>query len=85
MNQTDYTYNDRDLRRIWSNGWHLDLEYMKPRIVFHKSAGSGNSTCYMYEPKDFDDHLKTCGLTNLEFIEGKLFYKEHQKEINKHA
>jgi hypothetical protein len=61
----------------WKDGWQLDLEYMLPRVVFHKKS----STCYMYNAKDFDDHLRTCGLTNLEYLEGKLFYREHCMQL----
>jgi len=57
----------------WKEGWQLDLEYILPRVVFHKGSG----TCYMYSLKDFDYHLRTCGLTNLEYLEGKLFYREN--------
>jgi hypothetical protein len=62
-----------ELNRKWVNGWHFDLEYVLPRVVFHKE----NSTCYMYNLKDFDEHLKSCGLTNLEYLEGVLFYREN--------
>jgi hypothetical protein len=66
MNKLDY-----ELIRKWKNGWQLDLEYTLPRVVFHKDS----STCYMYNVKDFDEHLKSCGLTNLEYLEGLEFYK----------
>ena len=63
----------------WKEGWQLDLEYMIPRVVFHKKS----STCYMYNLKDFDDHLRTCGLTNLEYLEGKLFFRENRSLLYK--
>lgn len=72
-----------DLCKEWLPGWHLDLEYTLPRIVFSKDTGSGRSTCYIYEYKDINDHLKTCSLTNLEYLEAKLFYKEHCLELLK--
>jgi hypothetical protein len=61
----------------WKEGWQLDLEYILPRVVFHKGSG----TCYMYSLKDFDDHLRTCELTNLEYLEGRLFYREHCMQL----
>jgi hypothetical protein len=72
----------------WKPGWQLDLEYRLPRIVFH--AVKNNSTCYMYELKDFKEHLRTCELTNLEYLEGISLYEENllllqKKEINNHA
>ena len=68
---------DNELKRVWTPGWHLDLEYQVPRVVFHKRTSSGNSTCYMYTSKDFEDHINTCGITTLEYLEGKSFYREH--------
>lgn len=63
--------------QTWKEGWQLDLEYIVPRVVFHKNSG----TCYMYNSKDIDDHLKTCGLNTLEYLEGKSFYREHCLEL----
>ena len=69
MSQTDYT----ELKHEWKEGWQLDLDYILPRVIFRK----GGSICYMYDSKDFDGHLRTCGLTTLEYLEGKSFYRDH--------
>lgn len=72
-----------ELNREWTPGWHIDLEYQLPRFVFSKNTGSGRSTCYIYESKDIEAHLKTCGLTNLEYLEAKSFYRDHCIELLK--
>lgn len=56
----------------WKPGWQLDLEYHLPRLVFYKDS----SACYVYESKDFKEHLRTCSLTNLEYLEGLDLYKK---------
>jgi hypothetical protein len=68
---------DEELRREWAPGWHLDLEYDIPRIVFSKHDGIGTSVCYIYEYKDIAEHVRTCNLTNLEQLEARSFYREH--------
>ena len=70
---------DEELNREWELGWTLDLEYQIPRIIYHKSV----ETCYIYKYSDLEGHLKTCGLTTLEYLEGKSFYREHCMELLK--
>src|ERR1035437_4913211 len=74
---------DQELKCGWTPGWHLDLENPIPRVVFNTRSSSSNSTCYMYTSKDFEDHIKTCGITTLEYLEGKSFYQEHRIELLK--
>jgi hypothetical protein len=68
-----------ELNRFCPDGWTLDLEYMIPRIIFHKR----NSTCYIYKYNDLEEHLRSCELTTLEYLEGKSFYREHCMELLK--
>src|ERR1035437_3640597 len=70
---------DQELEPVWAPGWHLDLEYVLPRVVFQKDS----SICYMYDFSDFDAHLRTCGLTTLEYLEGKSFYREYCVQLLK--
>ena len=66
-------------------GWSLDPTYKKSRIVFRKIGKGSDSACFIYNKCDLKDHLDSCCLTNLEYLEGQEFYqsflniKEYQK------
>jgi hypothetical protein len=74
---------DSDLNKTWAHGWHVDLEYTLPRLVFSKNNGSGTSICYIYEYSDIDEHVRTGCLTNLEQLEARSYYREHCIELLK--
>lgn len=72
-----------ELKKQWKQGWQLDTEYDLPRLVFSTQAST--RVCYIYDLKDFDAHLEQQHLTNLEYMEGKLFYSDNKLALLKAA
>lgn len=68
---------NKELERKWALGWQTDCEYRILRIIYHKKTYTGESTCYIYRENDLLEHVFSKCLTNLEYIEGRVFWKEH--------
>src|SRR5271157_4501239 len=66
----------------WAPGWTLDLHYILPRIVFCSVGKGWKSICFFYEYKDIAEHLRTCSLTNLEYLEAQSLFKEYEAELS---
>jgi hypothetical protein len=48
----------------------------KKAIWFFKKESTSRSMCWSRSIKELDDHLKRCNMTNLEYLEGLLKFKE---------
>lgn len=48
----------------------------KKAVWFYKHEETSRSMCWSRSKKELKDHLKRCSMTNLEYLEGLLIFKE---------